>query len=284
MRFTKMQGTGNDFIVMETDDVSRDWAKFAVAICDRHFGVGADGILLLLPSKKADFRMLIFNSDGSQAEMCGNGLRCLVRYFTAASRKPPGEEIRVETKAGLRKARLVQNKDKSTWVRLSMGKPEFRAAEIPAALEGCDARLVNKTMTVCTLEVERRILPLALVSMGNPHAVFFSDRPVNNFPLERIGPKIERHVVFPEGANFEIARVKSRQEIDARVWERGAGITLACGTGACAIAVAAHILGLVDDKVAVNLPGGTLQIEWGGTGEVFLTGPAEFVYSGEWPD
>jgi diaminopimelate epimerase len=281
MKFTKMQGTGNDFVVIEPDSEPRDWAKLAVAVCDRHFGIGADGILLLLPSKSADFRMRIFNSDGSEAEMCGNGLRCLVKYFVAktpaASRR---KEIKAETAAGMRKAWLVPNPDGSTSVKLSMGKPRFADDEIPVTLEGCEARIVRKPMTICTLHVERRDLPLALISMGNPHAVYFTDKPVANFPLCRLGPKIEHHQIFPEGTNFEVVRVRDRQHIDARVWERGAAETLACGTGACAITVAARINGYVDDKVSVNLPGGTLHIEWSGEGEVFLTGPAEFVFSG----
>lgn len=285
MNFTKMQGTGNDFVVIEPDSKPRDWAKLAADICDRHYGIGADGILLLLPSKKADFRMRIFNSDGSEPEMCGNGLRCLVRYFVAKTGNgSPRNEIKAETTAGLRTAWLVQNPDSSTSVKLSMSKPRFADGEIPVALEGCEARVVRKPMTICTVRVERRDLPLALVSMGNPHAVYFTDKPVSNFPLCQIGPKMEHHRIFPEGTNFEVVRVRSRNRIDARVWERGSGETLACGTGACAITVAAHLNGDVDDKVSVNLPGGTLQIEWPGDGEVFLTGPAEFVFSGEWPE
>lgn len=288
-----MQGTGNDFIVIDPQaspskkghgTKKRDWAKTAVAMCDRHYGIGADGVLLLLPSKSADFRMRIYNSDGSEAEMCGNGLRCLVKYFCAKKKgSTKTGELTVETKAGIRKARLVQNGG-STEVRLSMGKPRFKDNEIPVRLDGCDARITRKPLTVCTLTVDRRELPLSLVSMGNPHVVYFSESPLQNFPLTSIGPKIERHKIFPEGANFEIVHVKNRGEIDARVWERGAGITLACGTGACAVAVAARLNGLVDDRVTVNLPGGPLQIEWQGKGEVFLTGPAEFVFDGEWQE
>jgi diaminopimelate epimerase len=283
MRFTKMQGTGNDFIVIEAGAGKQDWPKLAVSMCDRHFGVGADGILLLMPSKTSDFRMRIYNSDGSEAEMCGNGLRCLVRYFAENKiAKQSQKEFKIETEAGVRTAWLVSNADGSTSVRLSMGKPRFNDDEIPVTFAGCDARVVRKPLTICTIEVGRRDIPLALVSMGNPHAIYFTDRPVTDFPLTTIGPKIERHMIFPEGTNFEVVRVRNRHEIDAVVWERGAGVTLACGTGACAVAVAAHLNGMVDDKVAVNLPGGTLDIEWPGSGEVFLTGPAEFVYSGEW--
>lgn len=285
MLFTKMQGTGNDFVIIEPDSKPRDWAKLAVAVCDRHYGIGADGILLLLPSKTADFRMRIFNSDGSEAEICGNGLRCLVKYFVAKTGDGSArKEIKVETMAGIRKAWLVPNPDSSSSVKLGMGKPRFTDNEIPVTSEGCDARIVRKPMTICTLRVERRDLPLALVSMGNPHAVYFTDKPVVKFPLCRLGPKMEHHQIFPEGTNFEVVRVRSRRQIDARVWERGAGETLACGSGACAITVAAHVNGYVDDKVSVKLPGGTLQIEWPGDGEVFLTGPAELVFTGEWTE
>jgi diaminopimelate epimerase len=285
MKFTKMQGTGNDFVIIEPDSKPHDWAKLAIAVCDRHYGVGADGILLLLPSKAADFRMCIFNSDGSEPEMCGNGLRCLVKYFVAnKGKESPRNEIKAETKAGIRRAWLVPNADGSTSVRLSMGKPRFADNEIPVNVEGCTVVIVRKPMTTCTLRVERRDLPLALVSMGNPHAVYFTDKPVANFPLDQIGPKIEHHRIFPEGTNFEVVRVRGREQIDVRVWERGAGTTLACGTGACAVTVAAHLNGDVDDKVSVNLPGGVLQIEWPGKGEVFLTGPAEFVFTGEWTE
>lgn len=293
VKFTKMQGTGNDFIVIEPGSKQPDWAKLAVTICDRHFGIGADGVLLLLPSKTADFRMQIFNSDGSEAEMCGNGLRCLVRYFGEKQTvKRLKKEYKIETKAGIRKAWLITNTDGSTVVKLSMGTPGFNEDEIPVTLEGCEARIVRKPMTICTIEVARRDLPLALVSMGNPHAVYFSEKSPAYFPLTNIGPKIEHHRIFPEGTNFEVVHVRSRKEIDARVWERGAGATLACGTGACAAAVAAQINGLADEKVSVNLPGGTLEIEWPsdhtqnrqGKGEVFLTGPAEFIFEGEWND
>ncbi len=285
MKFVKMQGAGNDFVVIEPDSKPHDWAKLAVTICDRHYGIGADGILLLMPSKVADFRMRILNADGSEAETCGNGLRCLVRYFVERKvRDFPDREISVETLAGIRKARVLRNVGRPVRVRIGMGEPNFGARDIPVLLERSDARVnTRKPLINCLLEIGRRELPLALVSMGNPHAVFFTDKPVADFPLVRLGPKVEHNKIFPEGANFEVAHMVNRRHIEARVWERGAGETLACGSGACAIAVAARLSGYVDDKVAVQLPGGVLEIEWPGSGEVFLSGPAEFVFTGELP-
>lgn len=280
-----MQGAGNDFVVIETNAASRDWPRLAVAMCDRHFGVGADGILLLASSSLADFRMRIFNADGSEAETCGNGLRCLVRYFVDRKAGVSRDrEISVETIVGIRKAR-VYTAGKSTRVKIGMGKPGFGEKDIPAVLEMDNVRVnARKPMLTCSVQVNRRELLLALVSMGNPHAVYFTDKPVAGFPLTRLGPKVEHHQIFPEGANFEVVHVVNRRQIEARVWERGAGETMACGSGACAIAVAARLNGYVDDRVAVKLPGGVLEIEWPGTGEVFLSGPAETVFTGEWPD
>ena len=283
MKFVKMQGAGNDFIVVEADAAPYDWTSLAISVCDRHYGIGADGLLLLAPSTVADFRMRIFNSDGSEAEACGNGTRCIVRYFVDRN---PGNahnrEISVETMAGIRKAR-VHNTAQLTKVKVNMGKPGFGEKEIPVLLKQCDRVNARKPMINCSVQVDRRKLSLSLVSMGNPHAVYFTDKPVADFPLTRIGPKIEHHQMFPEGTNFEVAHVVNRRQIEARVWERGAGETLACGTGACAIAVAARLNGYIDDDVAVKLPGGTLEIEWAGSSDVFLSGPAETIFTGEWP-
>ena len=283
MKFVKMQGAGNDFIVIEADTAPYDWPGLAITICNRHYGIGADGILLVMPSKSADFRLRIFNPDGSEAEACGNGTRCVVRYF--ADRNPGishDREISVETMAGIRKAR-VHHTAKLTKVKVNMGKPVFAEKNIPVLLKECDRVNARKPMINCSLQVDRRKLSLSLVSMGNPHAVYFTDKPVADFPLTRIGPKIEHHQMFPEGTNFEVAHVVNRRQIEARVWERGAGETLACGTGACAIAVSARLNGYINDNAAVKLPGGTLEIEWAGTGDVFLSGPAETIFTGDWP-
>ena len=277
-----MQGAGNDFIVIEAAAAAHDWPRLSVAMCDRHYGIGADGLLILSPSKVADFRMRIFNSDGSEAEACGNGTRCIVRYFVDRKHgNSPDREISVETMSGIRKAR-VHRTAKLTRVKVNMGKPVFGDKDIPVLLKSCDRVNTRKPMITCTLQASRRELSLALVSMGNPHAVYFTDKSVADFPLTRIGPKIEHHPMFPRGTNFEVVHVINRRQIEARVWERGAGETLACGTGACAIAVAARLNGYIDDA-AVKLPGGTLEIEWAGSGEVFLSGPAETIFTGEWP-
>ena len=285
MRFIKMQGAGNDFVLVETSDTRRDWSKVAVKMCDRHYGIGADGLLLLMPSAVADCRMRIFNSDGSEAEACGNGIRCLVKHFVdgrlAGSQV---KEVSVETIAGVRKAEVHRARGKVDKVRIGMGEPRFAAGDIPVAAGRERGRLVDiKSMAGYSINVDGSELGLNLVSMGNPHAVYFTQQPVSDFPLSRLGPKVERHQIFPRGVNFEVARKLGRGHIEARVWEKGVGETLACGSGACAITVAAQRLGYIDRKAEIKLPGGTLEVEWDGAGEVFLSGPAETVFSGEWP-
>jgi len=286
MNFTKVQGAGNDFVLVETSNTERDWSQMAVAMCDRHFGIGADGLLLLLSSDIADFQMRVFNPDGSEAEACGNGLRCLARYVIDRGLANTGDqEILIETVAGVRRVKVDEATRKLAGLQISMGAPGFGAEDIPAVIEQGGEKLVDiKSMPRCSVIVEGKKLALSLVSMGNPHAVYFYDRPVADFPLLQLGPKLENHRVFPNGVNFEVARIISRQQIEARVWERGVGETLACGSGACAIAVAAQLHGYIDNKVHVKLPGGILDVEWDGVGEVFLSGPAEIVFTGEWPD
>ena len=282
MKFTKMQGAGNDFILIETGDTGRDWAPLAVAMCDRHFGIGADGLLLVMPSHSADSRMRIFNADGSEAEACGNGLRCLVRYVVDMSMVNVSTgEIRIETPGGIREARLQRTGDRLTGIQVGMGEPEFAAAEIPVKVEsGRNGKLdiiLDYPVTIDGVKLE-----LSFVSMGNPHAVYFQQQPVADFPLSQLGPNVEHHKIFPNRTNFEVARLINRQEIEARVWERGVGETLACGSGVCAIAVAARLHGYIDNKVDIKVPGGILGVEWDGRGEVFLSGPAEVVFTGEW--
>ena len=284
MKFTKMQGAGNDFVLVETGDNQHDWSPLAIAMCDRHYGIGADGLLLLLPSEVADFRMRLFNADGSESEACGNGLRCLVRYSTDSGLANSGaQEISVETMAGVRKASVQKMAGQATKVRTGMGAPKFGAKDIPATMELDEGNVVDITpMIGYTVTVDGRELRLHLVSMGNAHAVYFCPESVSDFPLSRLGPQVELHRIFPKGVNFEVAQVLDRELIEARVWERGVGETLACGSGACAITVAARVLGYVGDKAAVKLPGGILEVEWDGVGEVFLSGPAEMVFAGEW--
>jgi len=283
MNFTKVQGAGNDFVLVEASEVVLEWPQLAVAMCDRHYGIGADGLLVLLPSSQADFRMRMFNPDGSEAEACGNGLRCLVGYIV--DRELTGDRaggISIETMAGIRQVRIFRSKGRLVKIQVGMGRPQFAAEDIPVAIEPEGEELVDIKLLSYPISVGNRELFLHPVSMGNPHAVYFWQHPVSEFPLSRLGPEVERHKMFPDRTNFEVAHVVSRQQIEARVWERGAGETLACGSGACAVAVAARLLDYVDNKVEIKLPGGILEVEWDKVGEVLLSGPADIVFSGEW--
>jgi len=285
MKFTKMQAAGNDYLLVETGDRQRDWSEVAVAMLDRHYGIGADGLLLMLPSSNADFQMRIFNTDGSESNTCGNGLRCMVKYF--ADRElvdPETREITVETMSGSRKATASKKDGKVTGIRTGMGIPAFGKKDIPVVIGQGRDYVDIKSMTVYPIRVDGEELTLNILSMGNPQSVHFSQDPVANFPLSRIGPEVENHIIFPDRANFEVARVLSRKQVEARVWERGVGETLASGSGACAVAVAAHLHEYIDNKVDIKMPGGILEVEWDGTGEVFISGPAGTVFTGEWPD
>jgi diaminopimelate epimerase len=279
MKFTKMQGTGNDFVVVDARDLGRDWSKLAVAICDRHFGVGGDGLLLVRPSDDADLRMRIFNPDGSEAEMCGNGIRCFVKYAVDRGLTQLRNGIMtVETLAGVLTAHAMMAQGRVESVRVAMGRPRFAPQEIPVAIEA------EPPIKNLSLEVDGQTLAVTCLSMGNPHAVLLWPSSVDDYPLAAVGPKVERHPLFPNRVNFEVARVLGRDRIEARVWERGAGPTLACGSGAAAVMVAARLHDLVDEWVDLRLPGGTLTLEWDGEGEVYLTGPAVEVFEGEWPE
>jgi diaminopimelate epimerase len=232
-------------------------------------------MLLILPSKKADFYMRMFNPDGSEAEACGNGLRCAARY-AVKSGLASGTEIRIETTAGMKIARAKGKKD----FQISMGKPLLAPTTIPVRV---DRKGASKTTPVIDypLTIDKVKLKITCVSMGNPHAVCFIEQPVESFPLSEIGPKVEHHPMFPNRVNFEIVNVINRKKLRARVWERGAGETLSCGTGACAIAIASRIKKLADNPVDIILPGGTLTVDWDEVGEVLLSGPAEVVFQGE---
>jgi diaminopimelate epimerase len=285
MKFTKVQGSGNDFVLLEADEAQQDWSRLAIAMCDRHFGIGADGLLLVLPSSKADFKMRMFDPDGSEAEACGNGLRCLVKYVLEKGLvKSATRRMTVETMPGIRKVELEGTGGRVASIKVSMGKPKFAAGEIPVVIEPGGELVDIKKMLGYPVTVENTKLLLNLVSMGNPHAVYFWQHPVYEFPLSKLGPKVENLPIFPKRVNFEVAQVVSRHKIEARVWERGVGETLACGSGACAIAVAARLNGYVDNKVDLILTGGMLGVEWDGVGEVYLSGPAEIVFIGEWPN
>jgi len=286
MDFIKMQGAANDFVLVDARNIKRDWPRLAVALCDRHLGVGADSLLLLLSSDKADFRMRIFDADGSEAETCGNGIRCLARYVLEKGLiSSVSDGVTVETMAGISTVTFEKKGSRVNKFSANMGRPQFSAESIPAVINPGEGDIVDiKSMISYKVSVKNTDLTLNLVSMGNPHAVHFCKEPVSEFPLSRIGPLVEKMPIFPNRVNFEIARVLSDRHIEARVWERGVGETLACGSGACAIMVASKLLGYTEQKVDIALPGGTLDAEWNGNGEVILGGPAEFVFEGKWPD
>ena len=279
MNFVKMQGAGNDFLLVETDDEARDWADLAQAMCERHYGAGADGLMLVLPSQAADVRMRLFNADGSEAEVSGNGVRCLVKYVIERGLAPPRDvRLRVEAASGVLEAELFGEGGRVERVRLSMGAPRFAPREVPVRT-GMEPPLID-----LPLEVDGETLAVTCLSVGNPHAVLFIDSPVAAYPLEQLGPKVERHPAFPARVNFGVARMLDRERMELRVWERGVGETLACGSGSSAAMVAARLKGLAGDRVDITQPGGPLTVEWDSRGEVFLTGGAEFVFEGVWAD
>jgi len=285
MNFTKMQGAGNDYVLIETSDASNNWPEVALTVCDRHFGIGADSLLLLMPSKIADFKMRILDSDGSEAEACGNGTRCLAKYvYEKGLLKNGAEQALIETNSGIRTVRYYKQEGQLVEIQANMGKPEFVPENIPVKVKPGDKINTINYMLSYPVNVQGNELTLNCISMGNPHAVHFCETPVKDFSLDKLGPKVERKDIFPNRVNFEVARIINRQLIEARVWERGVGETLACGSGACAITIAAHLLGYVEKKVDITLPGGTLKVEWNGNREVLLSGPAEIVYTGYWPD
>ena len=282
MKFTKMHGAGNDYIYIDARGMDKDWPSLSRQMSDRHFGIGGDGIILVLESQVADLKMRMFNADGSEGEMCGNGIRCFAKY--AIERRivlSAVQSLKVETMAGLRTIAPEYQGDKVIGARVSMGPPGLDPQDLPVILAASPdyerGPVLNYPCRVDGLE-----LALTFVSMGNPHAVAFLDQSVDEFPLHTIGPKVENLPMFPRRVNFEVVNVNGEGRVTARVWERGSGETMACGTGACAIAVAARLQGLSQGPVDITLPGGILNIDWDGEGEVFLEGPAEEVFSGEW--
>ncbi len=276
MRFTKMHGAGNDYVYVNCFDETppTDLPALAHAVSDRHKGIGSDGLILIRPSSVADARMQMFNADGSEAEMCGNGIRCVAKYVYdhGIARK---ESLQIETGRGVLTLKVFVDRGKVDRVRVDMGQPILKSAEIPTRLAGDPPVLVP-------LDVAGRELKVTCVSMGNPHCVTFVDEITDDLVL-RVGPQIERHPAFPNRVNAEFVQVLSRTETVLRVWERGSGETQACGTGACAAAVAGALAGLTDRKIVTHLPGGDLELEWTSSGEVEMTGPAIEVFEGDWP-
>ena len=280
MKFTKMHGIGNDYVYVNgfTETV-RDPADVARNVSDRHFGIGSDGLILILPSSKADVRMRMFNADGSESEMCGNGIRCVAKYaFDHGLTK--NNPMRVETGRGVLTLDLkLDRASKVEQVTVNMGEPILDAPRIPFDPSKAGA---NKDARVFRYEVGGEAMEVVPVSMGNPHSVTFVDD-VAKLDLNRIGPLAERHPSFPKRVNAHWAQIISPKEIRMRTWERGSGITWACGTGASAVVVAAVLTGRSERNVLVHLPGGDLNIEWRHSdNNVYMTGPATEVFSGEW--
>jgi diaminopimelate epimerase len=280
MRFTKMQATGNDFVLLDgiKEDLSKisDLSSLAVKVCDRHFGIGADGLILVQPSKAANFAMRIFNADGSEAEMCGNGIRCFAKYVYEAKHTDK-DTISVETKAGVKVVVLLIKGGRVGAVEVDMGTPaKVRSSKFEVSAAG--ARLPDGQGSAFGGQGFK--YEFTEVSMGNPHAVIFVND-LSEIDLAQIGPSIENHENFPDRTNVEFVQVINKKELKVLVWERGVGETLACGTGACASLVAAATKGLTGRDAVVNLPGGSLIVEWDEDDHVCLTGPAEEVFRGE---
>lgn len=275
MKFTKMQGLGNDYVYVNGfEEKIENPSELAVKVSDRHFGIGSDGLILINPSKTADFEMEMYNADGSRSEMCGNGIRCVAKYVYDYGLTDK-TEISVETLGGIKYLDLTVRDGKAVMIKVDMGKPILAPDQIPVAAEGDMA--VNEPVIVDGTEYR-----MTAVSMGNPHTVIYMDD-IEHLEIEKIGPKFENHERFPNRVNAEFVKVLDRHTAQMRVWERGSGETLACGTGACAVAVACILNGLTEDKVTVRLLGGDLLIEWDREKDtVYMTGPAEVVFDGEW--
>ncbi len=271
INFWKMHGLGNDYVVIDNRNGvlnEGELPKLASKICNRRFGIGADGLLLIYPSKKADVKMRIFNQDGSEAEMCGNGIRCLAKYcFENGLVQRPS--ILVETLAGVKALDLKIENGLVKSARVNMGSPSFKAEDVPIKWDG---PFINNP-----IHVGGETIKATALSMGNPHCVVFVED-VEGYPVQKLGPLLENHELFPKRTNVEFVQIISRDKLKVRVWERGVGETMACGTGACASVVAAKVLGKVDETVTVKLPGGELTVEYRSV--VFMEGPAEKVFEG----
>ncbi len=278
MKFTKMHGIGNDYVYISTfDQQVTNPHELAVRLSDRHCGIGSDGLILITPSYKADVGMRMYNSDGSESAMCGNGIRCVGKY--AYDNGLCAKQIMtVDTPAGIKTLQLLVEGGKVRRVRVDMGEPELRPARIPLAGHDAETQFIHRE-----IEVDGRPWRITAVSMGNPHAVVFldPDTALDTLELERLGPKFEHHPLFPQRTNTEFVEVVDRATLRMRVWERGAGETMACGTGACAVAVAGVLNKRCDRSVRIHLLRGSLDIEWSADNRVFMTGDAVTVFTGE---
>ena len=274
MKFTKMHGIGNDYVYVNCfEEEMKDPVKLAPIISDRHFGVGSDGLILILPSKVADCKMRIFNADGSEAQMCGNGIRCVAKYVYdhKITQKNP---LTVETPAGVKTIQLFTTNGKVSSARVNMGKPRLMRSEIP--MLGKETQVIDEMLTIS----EGISFRITCVSMGNPHCVIFVDN-FDEIDLPHYGAEIERHRLFPERTNVHFVQIHNPGEVTMKTWERGSGITMACGTGASAVCVAGVLNKKTERKILAHLPGGDLELEWSEDGNVYMTGPATEVFTGE---
>lgn len=275
MKFTKMQGAGNDYVYVNClKETVPNPSETAVVVSNRHYGIGSDGLILICPSQVADFEMVMYNADGSRSEMCGNGIRCVGKYVYDYGLTDK-TQVAIETLAGIKYLELFVEDGKVKRVKVDMGEPILQAEQIPIAVQ--TEKVVNEPVMVNGEEYR-----ITGVSMGNPHAVVYIDD-VDGLDIETIGPLFENHPYFPRRMNTEFVKVLDKKTVRMRVWERGSGETLACGTGACAVGVACILNGLTEDKMTVKLLGGDLEIEWDREkNKVYMTGPAEVVFDGEW--
>ncbi|MCI6655130.1 MAG: diaminopimelate epimerase [Clostridium sp.] len=274
MKFTKMHGCGNDYVYVDcTNEMIENPSEVSKYVSDRHFGIGSDGLILICSSETADFRMAMYNADGSEGAMCGNGIRCVAKYVYDKGLTDK-ENISIETKSGIKELELTVEDGKVSLVKVNMGAPILRAKDIPVDVD-------TEKCIDSDINVDGKDYKITCVSMGNPHAVTFIDEDVKTFPIEKIGPKFENHPMFPDRVNTEFVQVLNRHEVNMRVWERGSGETLACGTGTCATVVACVLNGLTDDEVTVHLLGGDLFIKYDRENDtVWMTGPAVIAFEG----
>ncbi|MDH5679955.1 MAG: diaminopimelate epimerase [Spirochaetota bacterium] len=275
MKFTKMHGAGNDYVYINCFNETVDDPKnLAIAMSNRNFGVGSDGLILIKPGEKAPFRMDMYNSDGSWSEMCGNGLRCVAKYiFDKGMTKD--ETFPIETGAGILEVTIFPNNGEAELVEINMGNPILEAKDIP--MTGYNGRVIDES-----LEVLDRTFQFTAVSMGNPHCVIFVDEDLDSFPVAKYGPVIENHKIFPNRVNVEFVKLISSKELSQRTWERGSGETLACGTGASAVQVAGVLTGRTDRAILNHLLGGDLYLKWDEDDSVYLKGPAITTFEGDW--
>ncbi len=299
MKFTKMHGAGNDYVFVDGTNIIANWSEIASRVSDRHFGIGSDGLIVAVNSTSADIRMRMWNADGSESEMCGNGIRCFAKFVVEKNIISVSSNLlHVETGAGILPVTLINQEGRVLRAKVEMGIPSLRSDEIPInknALQPNDYAFLDESLIDgmgidreslvfdAGITLEHQIYKLTGVSTGNPHVTCFLDTPVNDFSLDIIGPLVEYHEAFPNRVNFHIVNVIDRKRVRTRTWERGSGQTLACATGATAIVVAARLHNFVDNAVIVEVPGGELIINWDGRGSALMEGPIAEVFSGDFP-